>query len=448
MSMPSATGAVSVGHRSRSAGRRHGHLGALALAVTLAGASLSACSSGGSGSKATVNWYLNPDNGSGLKIAQACSTSTYTVKVSLLPNSADDQRTELIRRLAAKDSSIDIMSLDPPFVPEAANAGYLTTFSGAEASQLTQGDLAAPIKSATFDGKLVAIPHWSNTQLLWFKKSAAQAGGVDPTSANFTWSDMIKAAVKAHKVISEQGFKYEGYSVWINALVLSAGGTIITNGAAGRDATVTIDSAAGKAAAGVIQELTHSSAASPSLSSDMEGQALAEFEDSGGGFLLNWAYVWAAIQGDVKAGSKPASLLSDIGWARYPEVTAGQASSPPYGGIDLGISKFSKHQSEDLAAVKCITSEKNQAAYMIDSGNPAAMGTVYDDPAVQKVFPMASVIRDSINAAGPRGPSPFYTDISGSIQQTWSPPSSVNPNSSPAAASALIKKVLKGKALL
>jgi multiple sugar transport system substrate-binding protein len=276
----------------------------------------------------------------------------------------------------------------------------------------------------------------------------AQAAGVDPTSANFTWSDMIKAAEKAHKLVSEQGFKYEGYSVWINALVLSAGGTVITNNAAGRDATVTIDSAAGKAAAGVIQQLAHSSAASPSLSSDMEEQGRAEFEGPNGGFLLNWPYIWTAAQADVKAGTKPASLLDDIGWARYPQVTAGTPSAPPYGGIDLGISKYSKHQSQDIAAVQCITSTKNQAAYMVASGNPAAKGSAYDDPAVQKAFPMASVIRDSINAAGPRGPSPFYTDISGSLLQTWSPPTSVNPNSSPAAASALIKKVLKGRALL
>ena len=159
----------------------------------------------------------------------------------------------------------------------------------------------------------------------------------------------------------------------------------------------------------------------------MEEQARAEFESSSGGFLLNWPYVWSAAQTDVKDGTKPSSLLSDIGWARYPQVIAGHASAPPYGGIDLGISHYSKHQSLDLQAAECITSAANQAQYMIASGNPAAKASAYDDPAVQKAFPMASVIRDSINAAGPRAQSPFYTDISGSLLQTWSPPTGVNP---------------------
>jgi multiple sugar transport system substrate-binding protein len=35
---------------------------------------------------------------------------------------------------------------------------------------------------------------------------------------------MIDAAVKTGTTVAEQGQKYEGYMVWINALVLSAGG--------------------------------------------------------------------------------------------------------------------------------------------------------------------------------------------------------------------------------
>ena len=433
--------------------RRRPRSTAVALSLALLGVGLTACSSGSGGGANTLTWYLNPDNGSGAKIAASCSAASggkYKISISALPTSADDQRTELVRRLAAKDSGIDIMSMDPPFVPEAANAGYLTSFpiDSALAKQLTDGDLPAPIKSATWNGNLVAVPHWSNTQLLWYRKSVAKAAGVDPASPNFTWDQMIKAAAGQHKFVSEQGFKYEGYSVWINALVLSAGGSVVSDTTAGRDATITINSAAGQAAAGVINDLVHSGAASPSLSTDMEEQARAEFEGGSGGFMLNWPYVYAAAQADVKGGAKPASLLDDIGWARYPQVTSGKASVPPYGGIDLGISKYSKHQALDLAAVECITSTQNQAKYMIDSGNPAAKASAYDDPAVQKAFPMASLIRDSIKDAGPRAQSPFYTDISGSLLQTWSPPTGVSANGTPGKSASLMKKVLHDRALL
>ena len=48
---------------------------------------------------------------------------------------------------------------------------------------------------------------------------------------------MIKAAVDEDKVIGVQANRYEGYMVWINALVASAGGEIITNVEEGKNAT-------------------------------------------------------------------------------------------------------------------------------------------------------------------------------------------------------------------
>ena len=58
---------------------------------------------------------------------------------------------------------------------------------------------------------------------------------------------------------------------------------------------------------------------------------------------------------------------------------------------------------------------------MVDSGNPAAKAAAYDDPKVRKAFPMADLIRESINDAGPRPVTPYYNDVSTSVQITWHP---------------------------
>ena len=64
------------------------------------------------------------------------------------------------------------MSLDPPFVAEFANAGFLRVFDKADEAQLTEGVLDAPLETVYWDDKLVAAPFWANTQLLWYRKSA------------------------------------------------------------------------------------------------------------------------------------------------------------------------------------------------------------------------------------------------------------------------------------
>ena len=88
-------------------------------------------------------------------------------------------------------------------------------------------------------------------------------------------------------------------------------------------------------------------------------------------FMVNWPYVYAAAQGDAER-SLDQSVVDDIGWARYPEVEAGEASKPPLGGINLAIGAYTKYPEQALDLVKCATSLQSNIEYMVDSGNPAA----------------------------------------------------------------------------
>ena len=417
---------------------------ALAVALALSSALLAAC--GGESSTPTLNWYINPDNGGQERLAKKCvdaSNGAYQVDIQTLPNSASDQREQLVRRLAAQDSSIDVMSLDPPFVAEFANAGFLRPFSKEDEATFTDGVLKGPLETTYWNDQLVAAPFWANTQLLWFRKAAAKAAGVDPTAPGFTWDQMIKAAEGQHKVIGVQANRYEGYMVWINALVVSAGGEIIGNVEAGKNATPEINSPAGDAAAEIVGGLARSPAAPPAMSTAGEEEARSVFQGDSGMFMVNWPYVYAAAQGDAEQ-----SVVDDIGWARYPGVKAGEASRPPLGGINLAIGAFTKYPEQALDLVKCATSLQSNIEYMVDSGNPAAKRAAYDDPKVRKAFPMASLIRDSIDEAGPRPVTPYYNDVSTSVQRVWHPATEVRAPQTPEETATFMTDVLQGKRLL
>jgi multiple sugar transport system substrate-binding protein len=422
-------------------------VGALAL---LLGAGTFGCSSSDSGTP-TLTWYINPDNGGQADLAASCTKAAdgrYKIETAPLPNDADGQREQLVRRLAANDSSIDLMSLDVAFLAEFAHAGFLRGFDDATAAELTDGVLAAPAQSARWDDQLMAAPFWANTQLLWYRKSVAEKAGLDPTANPVSWDDIISAGEKTGTTVEVSGAQYEGYVVWINALVASAGGEILSDVEAGRDATPEIDSPAGKTAAEIIGTLARSSVADPQLDTATEETARSGFQADTGGFMTNWPYVYGAAQTAVKDGTLPADFLDDIGWARYPQSVAGTQSAPPLGGINLGVGAFGKHPDLAVDAVRCITSEPSQTAYMLAEGNPAARGAVYDDPEVLQAFPMAPLIRDSIATAGIRPQTPFYPDVSAALQQTFSPPRNVEPSSTPRAAAQLITDVLADKALV
>jgi multiple sugar transport system substrate-binding protein len=422
--------------------------------ATLAALALSASVLGACGEESgppTLVWYINPDNGGQGRLAASCaaaSNGAYQVDVQVLPNDASQQREQLVRRLAAKDSSIDVMSLDPPFVAEFANAGFLRPFDQADVGAFTSGVLKGPLATAYWKDRLVAAPFWANTQLLWYRKSVARAAGVDPASPSFTWELMIKAAEGQKKVVGVQANRYEGYMVWINALVASAGGQVLGNAEAGKNATPEIASPAGDAAARIVGDLARSAAAPPAMSNAGEEESRSAFQGDTGGFMVNWPYVYSAAKDDVKAGGITQSVVDDIGWARYPRVGPDQPSRPPLGGINLAVGSYTEHPAESVNLVKCVTAMPNNIAYMLDAGNPAAKGAAYDDPKVRAAFPMADIIRQSINDAGPRPVTPYYNDVSTSVLMTWHPPTEVEAPGTPAETASFMSDVLQGKRLL
>jgi multiple sugar transport system substrate-binding protein len=424
---------------------------ALVAVAALASTALTACGGSGAGGATTVNWYINPDSsGATQKVQAACNQQAagrYQIAISVLPATADGQREQLVRRLAAKDPSIDLMSVDPPYMPELANAGWLQAFDETQKTEVLKDILKSPIESATWKGQLVGAPYSANTQLLWYRKSVAQKAGIDPTRPDFTWAEMLEAALKTNTTIAEQGLRYEGYMVWVNALVEGAGGHILTDNEKGRDATVSVDSDAGRVAAGIIRSVAGSKAADPALSTSKEEQGRATFNGPTGGFLLNWPYSYAATQGNVKDGSVPQSVLDDYAWARYPRAVKDKPSRPPLGGVNLAISKFSTKKDNAYDALKCIISPAQSKTKMLILGDPSANSTVYDDPEIRKAFPMADLMRESINDAGPRPVTPFYGDVSAAIQRDWHPPASVNDDSVKSSAQ-LIGDVLHDRRLL
>ena len=164
--------------------------------------------------------------------------------------------------------------------------------------------------------------------------------------------------------------------------------------------------------------------------------------------MVNWPYVYGAMLAAVEDGSLDQSVVDDIGWARVPRVDEGTESAPPLGGINIGIGAFGKHQDLAVDAVNCITSEDSQKTYMLAEGNPAAKSAVFDDPEIIEKFPMADLVRTSIDQATPRPQSPYYPDISAATVREFHPPDSVDPDSTPQKADDLIVNVLQDKQLL
>ncbi|GAA0294495.1 extracellular solute-binding protein [Kineococcus aurantiacus] len=432
------------------AGRWRTRLGILSAATVLAGG-LTACggSSTASGTP-TLNWYVNPDNGGQQEIAEKCSAASggaYAIDVSILPSDAAAQREQLMRRLAGNDTSIDLMSLDPVFVPETSEAGFLAPVPADLQQQWSEGVVDGAVQGATWKDELVAAPFWANTQLLWYRKSVAEAAGLDVTKP-VTWEQLVEAAKSQGTAIGVQGQRAESMTVWVNAMIASAGGEVIENpDAKGPDIRLGLDSDAGRAAAQVMRDITAAGVGGPGIDNRDEAATANLFQQGGAAFMVNWPFVYAQGKSAAEEGTMDRAVFDDYGWSTYPAMSEGQEAKPPLGGIDIGVSAFSEHRDLAFQAVSCIVSAENQAAYMISDGNPAAAEAVYDDPQVQEAYPMYDTIRASLQAASPRPQTAYYNEVSQGIADQWQPVSSVG-EQTPATSQEYIGDVLRGEKLL
>lgn len=444
---------------SRSTTRTRGRPGARRIggsvaALALASGLLTAC--GGDGGTPSLNWYVNPDGVDTFRTyAEECSTDQYDIAVQQLPASATDQRTQLARRLAAQDSSTDLMNLDPVFVAEFANAGWLQEVPEELASEITDGDdyLEGAADTVVWDDTVYAIPLWANTQVLWYRKSLAEAAGLDMGNP-VTWDQVIEAAAAEGGTVGVQANRYEAYVVWINALMQGAGGAIVTDTEAGREASVELDSEAGQEAAAIIQKLADSEAAQTDLTVSNEGTSLGQMfpEEGPGEFMVNWTFVYANYKGLVGSPGGPADEqeFEDLGWARYPQTVEGETSKPPIGGIDIGVGAYSEHPEWAMEAAQCITSTEAQVDLAINDGLMPSTNSAYDEVAASGEFPedLLELYRTSVDEGGPRPKSPFYSQISSAVQSVWHSPTSVDPDSTPEESAEFLADVLAGRRLL
>lgn len=432
-------------HSHGSRDRRLGGVRAAAVAAAL----IAAGCGGDGGARPTLTWYVNPDPAPppGFTgtfgqpgIAERCSTDDYTIATAQLPTSASEQRIQLARRLAAGDDSIDLVSLDPVFTAEFADAGFLMRIPPERQRAFAEGILQGALAGATWKGELAVVPMWANTQVLWYRKSFAKQAGLD-LGRPVTWDQVIEAASAHGAKVGVQANKYEGYVVWINALIKGAGGEIVTGAEAGDEAAIHLDSEAATEAARIVRKLATSPAAEADLSVSNEGTVLGPFEESGG-FQVNWTFTYTHYPAE-------SAVRGDLGWARYPRTVAGRPSRPPIGGISIGIGASTRYPEQALAAIACITSLENQVRFAIETGQMPARAAAYDAPGLTSRFPadLLSLYRESIEEAGPRPATPYWATIVNAILSRWHPPRSVDPDTTPEESDKFVRSVLRGDSL-
>jgi trehalose/maltose transport system substrate-binding protein len=320
-----------------------------------------------------------------------------TVKVVTSPTSSTEKLALAQQLLAAGATDVDIFSVDVVW------PGILGTFfldlkqySGGAESQHFEPIIA----NNTVDGKLVALPWYTDAGLLYYRKDLLEKYKEEvPT----TWEQMTATAKKIqdaeHKAGKKelwgyvfQGKAYEGLTC--NALEWVAsfgGGTIV-----GSDGKVTIDNP--KAAAALDLAATWiGSITPPGVLNYEEEESRGVFQSGNAVFMRNWPYAYQLSQ----AADSP--IKDKVGMTTLPKGTGdGARPAATMGGWNLSVSKFSKHPKEAADLVVYLTGPGEQKRRAVEGGYQPTIKSLYDDKEVLAANPSFAMLLGTFSNAVPR----------------------------------------------
>ncbi|HTJ58556.1 MAG TPA: ABC transporter substrate-binding protein [Devosiaceae bacterium] len=331
-----------------------------------------------------------------------------TVTIVPMPSSTTDQFGQYKLWLAAGNSDIDVYQTDVIWAPQLAD--QFVDLSAA-AKDVSGKFFKSIIDSQTVDGKLVALPAFTDAGVLYYRKDLLDKY---KQSVPKTWDELTATA----KLIMDgeraagnkdmwgfvfQGNAYEGLTCDALEWVKSYGGGQVVE----PDGTISINNpkavAALEMAKGWINTISP-----PGVLAYQEEEARGVWQTGNAVFMRNWPYAYSLGNG---ADSKVKGLF---GVAALPAGPGGTPAAT-LGGWNIAVSKYSKHQAEAIKLALFISSEAFQKERAVTRSALPTIEALYDDPDVvkaQPIVPFAKAAFENAVARPSRGAGIKYNEVS------------------------------------
>ncbi|MDH4657514.1 ABC transporter substrate-binding protein [Corynebacterium pyruviciproducens] len=313
------------------------------------------------------------------------------VELKELAGEADAQRETLVQSLQAGSSDYDVMALDVIWTADFAANQYLAPLEG-DLKVDTSGLLPATVESATYQGKLYALPQNTNGQLLFRNTDLV-------TDAPANWAELAESCKGLDKdCLTLQLKQYEGLTVNTTGFINGWGGSVLDDS---EQPAVETDQAK-EGIQALVDGYADGTIAKASTSATEEETNLA-FTEGNTAYAINWPYMYTNAE---KAG---------INFEVTPLVGKDGTGVSTLGGYNNGININSKHKATARDFIEFIINEDNQASFA-DASFPPVLASIYDDATLVEKYPYLPALKESLENAKPRPVSPFYPAISKAIQ--------------------------------
>jgi len=318
------------------------------------------------------------------------------VKLVTMPSSSSEQFSQYRLWLAAGNKDIDVYQTDVIWAPQLADQ----FIDLKEATKDVVGQFfPSIIASQTVNGRLVALPLFTDAPALFYRKDLLDKYGKQPPK---TWDEMAATAKEVQDKERQagqkdlwgyvfQGNSYEGLTCnaleWVKS---SGGGQIVET-----DGAISINNE--KAAAALERAKGWIGTISPpGVLAYQEEESRGVWQTGNAVFMRNWPYAYSLGNGADSAVKGKFDVMT------LPVAAAGNKPSSTLGGWNLAVSKYSEKQEAAIALVKFLASKDVQKARAVELSNLPTLTDLYDDKDVAAAQPFMPNWKPIFQDAVPR----------------------------------------------
>jgi trehalose/maltose transport system substrate-binding protein len=332
-----------------------------------------------------------------------------TVTLVPMPASTTDQFGQYRLWLAAGATDIDLYQTDVIWAPQLAD--HFVDLTEA-AKDLAPQHFPSIIESQTVNGKLVALPIFTDAPALYYRKDLLDKYGKTPPK---TWAELTETAQMIQDAERAEGKKdlwgfvwqgnaYEGLTCDALEWVKSHGGGQIVE----PDGSISINNP--NAVAALEQAKSWVGTISPDgVLAYQEEEARGVWQTGNAVFMRNWPYAYTLGNGDDSA------VKGLFGVTTLPVGKEGDTSAATLGGWNVAVSKYSKHQEAAISLALYLAGPEAQKQRAINESNLPTIIALYDDADIAAAQPIIPQWKDVFLNAVPRPSAPTlgkYNEVS------------------------------------
>ncbi|MDR7417907.1 MAG: ABC transporter substrate-binding protein [Armatimonadota bacterium] len=331
------------------------------------------------------------------------------VNLQIQPGTSGEQYNRYVTLFAAKDTSVDVISIDVIWPAPMVAAGWLAPLDQWFTREKRDAYLPGAIRANTIGGKIYGVPWYTDAGMLYYRRDLLEKHTARvPT----TWDELIQTAqriVQAENNPQLGGFLFQGARIEALAnfffeVLWSNGGDILDGGG-----KVILDNGKGLEALNFMLDLVRRHRVTPpGVTTLPTDDTRAAFQDGRFVFLRNWTYAMGLFQSE---GSR---VQGRVGIAPLPRGSAGSAST--LGGWQLAVSNFSRNKEAAWRFVEFMTGPVAQKSMATQLSTVPTWKATFEDPVVKQKAPYyPDMLKVALNAR-PRPQISDYPRLSSIVQ--------------------------------